>query len=42
LLCAVLFFAVVRWIFIPFEEEKMENSFGKEYLEYKQRVPRWL
>lgn len=29
-------------MFIPFEEVKMENTFGKEYLEYKRRVRRWL
>jgi protein-S-isoprenylcysteine O-methyltransferase Ste14 len=29
-------------MFIPYEEEKMEATFGEEYLEYKRRVRRWL
>ena len=28
--------------FIPLEEKQMEKSFGKKYLEYKNRVRRWL
>jgi protein-S-isoprenylcysteine O-methyltransferase Ste14 len=42
LLCPLLFFLVLDRMFVPFEEEKMENTFGKEYLEYKQSVRRWL
>ena len=42
LLCPVFFFCVLNWMFVPYEEEKMENTFGGEYLEYKQKVRRWL
>lgn len=28
--------------FIPLEEKQMEKYFGKKYLEYKNRVRRWL
>lgn len=36
-----IFFTIDR-IFIPYEEEKMERQFGKEYLDYKKRVRRWI
>ena len=42
LLCPLFFFFVLDWTFIPYEEEKMENAFAREYVEYKQRVRRWL
>lgn len=28
--------------YIPFEEKRLEKTFGQEYLEYKQRVRRWI
>jgi len=39
---AVLAFFVItsRW-HIPFEENKMEETFGSEYLAYKTRTDRW-
>ncbi len=40
--CPLFMFGVLNWMFIPFEEEKMEKSFGQNYLEYKKRVRRWL
>ncbi len=42
LLGPLIFFVVLDRMFVPYEEEKMENTFGKEYLDYKQRVRRWL
>ena len=27
---------------VKYEEEDLENIFGQEYLEYKEKVPRWL
>jgi len=42
LLCPLFFFFVLHWMFIPYEEEKMENTFAREYVEYKERVRRWL
>jgi protein-S-isoprenylcysteine O-methyltransferase Ste14 len=28
--------------YIPFEEKRLEETFGAEYLEYKQKVRRWI
>jgi len=38
----VVFFLVINYMFIPYEEEKGEKEFGKKYLDYKKRVNRWL
>jgi protein-S-isoprenylcysteine O-methyltransferase Ste14 len=38
----ITFFILIELLFIPFEEKKLERTFGKEYLEYKNRVRRWL
>jgi len=38
----VLFFLVVNFMFIPYEEEKAEREFDLEYLEYKKRTRRWF
>ena len=37
-----VFFAVIDRIVIPREEETMERLFGKDYLDYTNRVRRWL
>lgn len=42
LIVPVLFFMIINGIFIPFEERKMEETFGRAYLEYKSKVGRWL
>jgi protein-S-isoprenylcysteine O-methyltransferase Ste14 len=36
------FMALVKERFIVHEEAKLEAAFGREYLEYKARVHRWL
>jgi protein-S-isoprenylcysteine O-methyltransferase Ste14 len=36
------FWAVIRFLFIPFEERKLEETFGQKYLDYKKTVRRWL
>jgi len=42
LICAVLFvLAVDRW-FIPLEERNAAAAFGEAYVEYRQRVRRWV
>ncbi|MFC2137447.1 methyltransferase family protein [Bacteroidota bacterium] len=45
-LCALiapfLFFIIMNYMFIPFEEEKMNNTFGDEYKIYKNKVRRWI
>jgi len=38
----IMFFLIMDKMFIPFEEEKMEKTFGKKYLEYKKKVRRWI
>ncbi|WP_024955082.1 methyltransferase family protein [Sulfurospirillum arcachonense] len=38
----ILFFLVIHWMFIPYEEEKMEEEMGEVYLEYKKKVRPWL
>ncbi len=38
----ILFFFVVNWMFVPYEEEKMEREIGAEYLLYKNKVRRWF
>ncbi|MDE1921715.1 MAG: isoprenylcysteine carboxylmethyltransferase family protein [Candidatus Omnitrophica bacterium] len=38
----IAFWLVINSIFIPFEEKKLESAFGKRYIEYKQKVRRWL
>lgn len=37
-----IYFVILNSVFIPFEEQKLEGTFGAEYLEYKTRVRRWL
>ena len=39
---AAAYFAVINWGFCPYEEAKLEDSFGQEYLNYKRKVRRWL
>ena len=41
-LAPAIFFAFVSIRFIPREEKLMEKLFGKKYLEYKNRVRRWI
>jgi len=35
-------FAVLNWVFIPFEEAKMRRQFGDAYAAYTKRVRRWV
>jgi protein-S-isoprenylcysteine O-methyltransferase Ste14 len=39
---AILFFVVNTIYFIISEEPGLEKRFGKEYVEYKKNVPRWI
>lgn len=41
-LAAAAFFSIINWGFCPFEEAKLADAFGQEYLSYKGRVRRWL
>ncbi len=38
----LLFYAAIRLSIIPWEERKLELTFGDDYLEYKKLVRRWL
>ena len=42
LLGPAVFFAAIDRIVIPREEETMERLFGKDYLDYTNRVRRWI
>ncbi|MGH7814855.1 MAG: methyltransferase family protein [Candidatus Binataceae bacterium] len=42
LLAPAIFYAAMDRIVIPREEAAMERNFGQQYLDYKQRVRRWL
>jgi len=42
LLTPILFFLVINYLSIPFEEEIMEKKFGNKYLQFKQKVRRWI
>ena len=37
-----IFFLVINYMFIPYEEEKGELEFGKEYTEYKEKTKKWI
>jgi protein-S-isoprenylcysteine O-methyltransferase Ste14 len=38
----ILIFLILNSIHIPDEEMRLEDKFGEEFLEYKQRVRRWV
>ncbi len=42
LIWAVCFFLINTIWFLGFEEPSLEKKFGKEYLQYKKNVPRWI
>lgn len=42
LLSPLAFFVCISIFFIPKEEKLMLEVFGKDYLEYKQKVRRWI
>jgi len=38
----VIFFLVINYMFIPYEEEKGEAEFGKEYTKYSEKTKKWI
>ena len=38
----LIFFLATNFIYVPFEEKLLEKIFGKQYLNYKKRVRRWI
>lgn len=41
-LVVVAFFVITSRWYIPFEEKKMEETFGADYLAYKNQTRRWI
>jgi protein-S-isoprenylcysteine O-methyltransferase Ste14 len=41
-LVPVVFFCLINFVFIPFEEAKMLRQFGDRFADYKRRVRRWI
>lgn len=41
-LAVAIYFIILNSVFVPFEEQKLEGAFGSQYIEYKERVRRWL
>lgn len=41
-LSPVIFFMIMNYHFVPFEENLMEQIFKKQYLNYKKKVRRWI
>ena len=41
-LSPIIFFLIMNYYFVPFEEKLMEDIFGKKYLDYKKKVRRWI
>ncbi|MCC7197431.1 isoprenylcysteine carboxylmethyltransferase family protein [Candidatus Peregrinibacteria bacterium] len=39
---AILFFVIMNFIYIPFEEDKIVKAHGEKYHDYKKKVRRWL
>lgn len=38
----VVFFLVINYMFIPFEEEKGKIEFGQEFTEYRKKTKKWI
>lgn len=41
-LTSIAMFVTFELLFIPHEEESLEEVFGKDYLEYKKKTRKWL
>ena len=41
-LSAMVYFMIINFVFCPFEENKLLNSLGDEYVQYMSRVRRWI
>jgi protein-S-isoprenylcysteine O-methyltransferase Ste14 len=38
----IIFMQVIHFIFIPYEEKKMERIFGSDFMNYRKHVKRWF
>lgn len=41
-LAAVIYFCILNFVFVPFEESKLTRIFGEQYTAYRSKVRRWL
>ncbi|MGO9611521.1 MAG: methyltransferase family protein [Dissulfurispiraceae bacterium] len=41
-LSTIAYFAIINFIFCPYEEDKLYNSFGNDYIKYRNRVRQWI
>jgi protein-S-isoprenylcysteine O-methyltransferase Ste14 len=41
-LSAIVYFMIINFVFCPYEESKLINSFGCEYILYMRQVRRWI
>ena len=41
-LSPLIFFFIMNSVYVPFEEKLMQKIFGKQYLNYKKKVRRWI
>lgn len=41
-LAGLAFFLIMNFVFCPYEEAKLERSFGREFTDYLAEVRRWL
>ena len=41
-LSPIIFFLIMNYYFVPFEEKLLESLFGKKYLDYKKKTRRWI
>jgi protein-S-isoprenylcysteine O-methyltransferase Ste14 len=39
---AIAYFAIINWVFCPYEEDKLATAFGCEYETYRSQVRRWF
>src|SRR5262249_55024845 len=42
LIAPVGFFAFMSRVFIPYEEQRLREAFGDDYVSYTQKVRRWI
>jgi protein-S-isoprenylcysteine O-methyltransferase Ste14 len=41
-LSAIAYFTILNFVFCHYEENKLENAFADEYIQYRNRVRRWI
>ena len=41
-LAAATLFAILHWVFCPYEESKLRSTFGEHYLAYTDTARRWI